>query len=111
MKINLKLSCDITLLICKLYDQYLESEKQIFDSSFDYKQFRAICNLMESFINKMKKKLIDKQTQKDFKMNFQYYEAYFLQIFINRHLDQFNPLEYNRTILFNLYLKIDEKLR
>ncbi len=113
MKISLKLGYDVTALICELYDQDLSNKKHNIDtgnSEMSYKEFKTISNLMESFINKMKKKLIDKQGEKDFKMRFKYYEAYFLAVFIDKSLSQFDRTSYNRAILFNLYLKIDEKL-
>ncbi len=111
MKIVLKLTYEITELICDLYDQDLDEKKRnIYQLNTSYKEFKAVSNLMESFINKMKKKLIDKQGEKDFKMSFKYYEAYFLAVFINKSLLRFTPTDYNRVILFNLFLKIDKKL-
>ncbi len=109
--ISIKLGYDVTELICELYDKDLERKKHsIHNLNEDYKQFNALSDLMESFINKMKKKLIDKQGEKSFKMSFRYYEAYFLAYYANNSLLQFEPTSYNRAILLNLFLNIDKKL-
>ncbi len=110
-KISIKLGYDVTQLICDLYDEDLERKKRIIhNSNEDYKEFQAIADLMESFINKMKKKLIDKKGEKSFKMSFRYYEAYFLAYYANNSLEQFDKTSYERSILLNLFLNIDKKL-
>ncbi len=110
MSISVKLSYDVASLICEIYDNDLENRERSSYPSKYYKKFKAFTDLMGTFINKIKKKLIDKKGEKSFKMSFKYYEAYFLATYINDSLMYFDKESYNRAILLNLFLKIDEKL-
>lgn len=110
MKVKIKISYNTLDAICRLYDVVTETHAvspQDYHTSKDYK---ASINIVNLLFERLKVKLIKKpQNCKPFSLSFDYFQAYFLMVFLRANVNYFNH-EYYKSIIYLLTTELDQKL-
>ena len=95
--------------ICKLYDFLKEEHSRYPVKASDYKANKALYNLLDKIIIKLKKALLTKGKNDTLEFKLEYYQAYYLKLFLFENRKEYQGIN-ERTILYNLSQKIDSKL-
>jgi hypothetical protein len=110
MKIPIKLQYYTLSCICDVYAAFSEyyAAKPV-EIQFS-KEYRAAADVIRILVGKFKKKLINREdVKKPFKIQLDYYEAYFLCQFIFANITFING-QLEQTLLHQLASKIHEQL-
>ena len=108
-KIHIKAKYYTVECISKLYDFLKEEHSRYPVKTSDYKANRALYNLLDKIIIKLKKALLIKGKNDTLEFKLEYYQAYHLMLFLLENCKEYQGIN-ERTILSNLSQKIDKKL-
>lgn len=95
--------------ICNLYqvkkDEYASTPIEI----EDYKQQKAVFNLLDKVILKFRKSLLNNEHKKVLKFKIEYYQAFYLSRFLYQNYTEYTGIA-EQTLLQHLAFNIDKEL-